>query len=251
MMKNRIIFIILPFLAFFQSCDSGDIKEQSVSTADSGLTVKLSGVLTGVKSLNDAGYSIALAGFDDDENYAVVQRTISAGSDEELPVNMVMSNISDNVSTVEFVVTNTLRKRFISIRTLQMSDYEGNSPTDTIYLDVGTVDVSLYGALQNGMFDQACIMCHGANGRKAADMDLTSENSYEELVDRQSSCVSGAMRVSSGFPDSSLLYTILTDGGENILEYNHNEVITSQFKTNLAEVRTLLYEWIESLGEND
>ena len=54
------------------------------------------------------------------------------------------------------------------------------------------------------------------------------------------------MRVAGGNPEGSLLWHILNDGGENILHYNHTEVISSHFKDNLAEVRTYLRKWIEA-----
>ena len=42
------------------------------------------------------------------------------------------------------------------------------------------------------------------------------------------------------------LPTRTENGGENILHYNHTEVISSHFKDNLAEVRTYLRKWIEA-----
>ena len=96
------------------------------------------------------------------------------------------------------------------------------------------------------MLDKACVQCHGANGRKAAGLDLTEGYTSADLVNVASTTHPDQMRVAGGNPEGSLLWHILNDGGENILHYNHTEVISSHFKDNLAEVRTYLRKWIEA-----
>lgn len=229
--------------------DSGDIEEHSVNIQSNGRTVKLTTTLTGTQALRDAGYSLALAGYENENNHAVMQRTIPA-SDGEQQVELVMSNITSGISTVELCVTNSLRRRYLSLHTIQMSMYEDATPTDTIYMRLGKMDVSLIGALQEGVFDKACIMCHGGNGRTAAQLDLTRGHTYASLVNQNSTTLPDFKRVKRGDADNSLLNIILNEGGENILRYNHTEVLSSQFKENVNEVRQLLRQWIGSLEEN-
>ncbi len=241
------LFLLLVGALALAACDDGDIAEQTVSTAESGRTVRLTATVSGLSELRSQNINLALAGFDGESNYAVMQRVISSTTADTVDVDMVMSNVSNDIQTVELALTNSLRKRFIALSTVQMDDYEDAAPTDTIYMNLGEVDASLFGSLQLGLFNQACIQCHGETGRTAGNLDLTAGNSYNMLVDQASTQVEGYWRVLSGEPDSSLLNIILNEGGENVLQYNHTEVVSSQFKTNLSEVRQLLRQWIADL----
>ena len=168
-------------------------------------------------------------------------------SEDNLPVSIVLSNISDEVQLVELSLTNSLRKRLITLAVINMSDYSDNTTRDTIRLDLGNIDVGRFGVLQTGLFDRACIQCHGASGRSAAGLNLTKGNARAALVDVPSSRKEGYLRVESGNAEGSLLHLILSEGGENLLSHNHTEILSSQFKSNLEEVSSLIDSWIESL----
>ena len=99
-----------------------------------------------------------------------------------------------------------------------------------------------------GVFNRACVQCHGANGRPAAGLNLTEGNAYASLVDVPSTRREGYMRVESGNAEASLLHLILSEGGENLLSHNHTEILSSQFKTNLEEMETLIDSWIDHLN---
>ena len=117
-------------------------------------------------------------------------------------------------------------------------------------MDLGNISVDEIGCIKQGIFRVSCIQCHGANGRSAGNLNLTDDNPPANLVDvdAQSSVAGqGYKRIVSGKPEESLMYKILNPGGENILHYNHTEVLSSQFKNNLTEVKTLLHDWIEGL----
>ena len=169
--------------------------------------------------------------------------TLSDGQD----ISIVLSNISDEVQLVELSLTNSLRKRLITLAVINMSDYSDNTTRDTIRLDLGNIDVGRFGVLQTGLFDKACIQCHGASGRSAAGLNLTKGNARAALVDVPSSRKEGYLRVESGNAEGSLLHLILSEGGENLLSHNHTEILSSQFKSNLEEVSSLIDSWIESL----
>lgn len=225
------------------SCDSGDITDGDVQVSSKGQNVKLTANLHGMGQL-PSGYSLALAGFQDGNKYAVRQRAISSTTGDG-DIQIVLPNVGGNVQSVELVVTNVLRERVLTLASIRMDDYEGQ--TDTIRMDMGDMDMDMTGCLQQGVLDKACIQCHGANGRKAAGLDLTRGNTYADLVNVPSTTQPGQLRVMGGSPEGSLLWHILNDGGENILHYNHTEVISSQFKDNLTEVRDYLRRWIEQL----
>lgn len=223
------------------ACDSGDITDTQVRVDSKGHNVKLTATLQGLPDL-PSGYTLALAGFQDGNNYAVMQRAITP-SGEEQEVALTLANIGGNVNTVELAVTNILRERILTLATVKLEDYADQ--TDTIRMDMGLMDASMTGCLQRGMLDKACVQCHGANGRKAAGLDLTEGNAAPDLVNTASTCKPGMLRVAGGDPEGSLLWHMLNEGGENILHYNHTEVISSQFKDNLSEVRNYLRRWIE------
>lgn len=246
LIKTWHVFVFL-FLCL-ASCDSGDIEESSYSVQDKGKVVKLTAHVSGVGSWGN-GYSVALAGFAKDDKYATMQRALPASTADDTDVALTLNNITEHIESVEFAITNNLRKRIITLGRITMADYEDEQ--DTIHMDLGNLDLSRLGVLQHGLFDVACIQCHGGNGRSAAGLNLTAGNTVANLVDVPSTRCDGMMRVVSGDASSSLLHQILAEGGESILGYNHTEVLSSQFKENTDEVRSLLDEWIERLKIED
>ena len=233
-------------LLIFVSCDSGDIEEQAISIEDKGYTVKLTAVLSGIDSW-ESKYSVSLAGFTTGDNYAQVVRAIPNTTPDSTRIEMVLSNIGDEINTVELAITNRLRERIITIARVNLDDYTNQK--DTIYMDIGLTDVSRFGALQKGLFNMACIQCHGGNGGAgAANLNLTEGKSYSNLVNIPSTRKEGMMRVVSGNAQESLLHQIASDGGENLLHVNHTEILTNQFRENLNEVRQLIDDWIRELG---
>ena len=234
------------FILLLAACDSGDIEEQAISTEDKGYTVKLTAVLSGIDSW-ESKYAVSLAGFTTGDNYAQVVRTVPNTTPDGTRVEMVLSNIGDDINTVELAITNRLRERIITLARVNLEDYANQK--DTIRMDLGLTDVSRFGALQLGLFNMACIQCHGGNGGAgAASLNLTEGRSFANLVNIPSTRKEGMMRVVSGNAQESLLHQIAADGGENLLHVNHTEILSNQFRENLNEVRQLIDDWIRELG---
>lgn len=225
----------------FAACDSGDIYEPTAETqSTASRVVKLTADISGLSSLPEK-YALSLAAFKSNDRYATKLQTIA----EEGPITVLMSNTDNGVSTVELAITDRLRHRVL---TLAAADYSGSAEDiDTIRLEVGRIDVSQFNCLQQAVFNKACIQCHGGNGRKAGSLDLTDGHALAELVDKASATREGAIRVVSGNAEQSLLHQILQDGGQNVLHYNHVEVLSSQFKENLEEVKKYIDDWINGL----
>ena len=243
--RRRGFYFLYLTLFLLCSCDSGDIAEQIHNTTDSGRTVKLTGTFVGIDSW-DSKYAVSLAGFSTGNNYAQVVRTIPNTTSDNTKVELIQSNISNDINTIELAITNRLRERIITLASVNLDDYTDKK--DTIHLDVGTIDVSRFGSLQIGLFDKACIQCHGGNGGAgAASLNLTRNNAYAQLVNKASTRKEGMMRVVSGNPQQSLIHQLLSEGGENLLHVNHTEILSNQFKENTNEVRLLLDEWINGL----
>lgn len=243
------LFILSLFTLPLASCDSGDIEEQAVSIEDKGYTVKLTAVLTGIDSW-ESKYSVSLAGFTTGDNYAQVVRAIPNTTPNNARIELILSNIGDEINTVELAITNRLRERIITIAKVNLDDYANQK--DTIHMDLGQTDVSRFGALQKGLFNMACIQCHGGNGGAgAASLNLTEGKSYANLVNTPSTRKEGMMRVVSGNAQESLIHQMMAEGGENLLHVNHTEILSNQFRENLNEVRQLIDEWINNLGDNN
>lgn len=241
-----VLFLILFLLA---SCDSGDIPEQIHNTTDKGYVVKLTGTFVGINSWENK-YAVSLAGFSTGNNYAQVVRTIPNTTPDSTKVELIQSNIGNEINTMELAITNRLRERIITLASVNMDDYTDEK--DTIRLDVGIIDVRRFGALQAGLFEKACIQCHGGNGGAgAASLNLTRNNAFDQLVNKPSTRKEGMMRVVSGNAEQSLIHQLLAEGGENILHVNHTEILSNQFKENQNEVRQLIDEWINGLGIED
>ncbi|MBR4643648.1 MAG: hypothetical protein IKO73_00585 [Bacteroidaceae bacterium] len=238
-------FTLSLFTFFLVSCDSGDIEEQALSTTDKGKTVKLRAVLFGINSWENK-YAVSLAGFTIGDNYAQVVRTIPNTTPDSTRVELVLSNIGEDINTVELAITNRLRERIITIAKVNLDDYVNQK--DTIHMDLGLTDISRFGALQKGLFNMACIQCHGGNGGAgAASLNLTEGRSFANLVNMPSTRKEGTVRVVSGNAQESLIHQIMAEGGENLLHVNHTEILSNQFRENLNEVRLLIDEWINNL----
>ena len=244
----KLVFFTLHFSLFtfvLASCDSGDIAEQIHNTTDSGRTVKLTGTFVGINSW-ESKYAVSLAGFSTGNNYAQVVRTIPNTTPDSTKVELIQSNISNDINTIELAITNRLRERIITLASVNLDDFTDEK--DTIHLDVGTIDVSLFESLQMGLFDKACIQCHGSNGGAgAASLNLTRNNAFAQLVNKPSTRKEGMMRVVSGNAEQSLIHQLLSEGGENLLHMNHAEILSNQFKENQTEVRQLIDEWINNI----
>ena len=229
------------------ACDSGDIYDKVYQVDEKGKTVKVTARINGLGEWEGTGYNMAVAGFTQDSKFALLQKTLPSTVEDGSTVSLVLSNISNEVQTVEVSLTNSLRKRIISLASVNMEDYSENTAHDTILLDLGTVDVGRFGILQAGIFNRACIQCHGGNGRSAAGLNLTEGNARSNLVDVPSTRREGMLRVASGNAEASLLHQVLNEGGEKLLSHNHTEILSSQFKSNLEEVNNLIDSWIEHL----
>ena len=235
------LFIIMLSAFVAAACDSGDIYEQAEQTASADKrVVKLTLDVSGLSTLLSK-YTLSLAAFKPNEKYATKLLNITDDGSKML----TMTNDDPDVSTVELAVTDRLRHRVLTLSSVDYSSYAED--VDTIYMTVGQLDASHLNCLQQFVFNRACVQCHGANGRMAGGLDLTDGNTLAALLDQPSHAKEDATRVVAGNASGSLLHQILDDGGENLLHYNHVEVLSSHFKENLQEVRKFIDDWINGL----
>lgn len=238
-MRKYFLFSIFfsTFVACY-SCDDGRIYEKEVTLPQEGLTLKLTGHLTGVDSWPEK-YTLCVAGFTGESDYAVLSKVVALDQAAEGDVEVVLSGIQEEVTQLELCVTNRLRKRVVTFAQLEVAAQQPDA--DTLRLDVGRLDVGIYRALQEQVFNASCIACHGANGRAARDLFLTEGQSYRALVGQASKVHEEMLLVAPGQASESLLPLVLSE--EGLVQHNHTDLLDARRKSTLL---TLMNDWIDA-----
>ncbi|MCQ2608370.1 MAG: hypothetical protein MJ197_06760 [Bacteroidales bacterium] len=224
--------IICLSVLLFSSCDEGDIKEDIVMSA-TGKTAKFTADISGVESW-PVGYNVVIAGFTVNNSYANISKNIPTSTIGEI----VLSGISDNVTTLEICVINRLRERIVTLYQYDCS-HDNN---DTIIKNLGKINAGMFKAIQNNIFTTTCARCHGLGKSAAANLNLTNDSSYVSLVKHESSKAMGKFRVVPNNTNESYLYEVIS-GNDSILSFNHTNMIT-----NFNDIR-LIEKWISNGAE--
>ena len=219
------------------ACDEGDIVDEVFTDTTDHYVVEFTANVSGLDAWTE-GYDVALAAFDGDSEYSVIQKQMTADADGR--TRLILSGVPTTARTVEFCVTNKLRQRIITFECLDLDPAE-HSPSDTIrfHLDA-PANVGMFASIQRYIFDGAasnCSLCHGAeNGR--AGLDLTQGRSYAYLVGVASSRVNDGVRVVPGDAASSVLHATLAEGNPAGLRYDHSGLVSDV-------LRRLVDDWID------
>lgn len=223
------------------SCDDGRIEEQSKSTG-TGRTVNITARLTGVGSWPESSYYVALAGFNDTSNYAVILKQVAAPDEDGGAVSMNLSNISDEVTRVELCVVTRLRQHVVALYTV---DEDKLKASDDITVDAGSLDVGMFSTIQKNVFNTTCANCHGASTHAAAGLYLTEGRSHAAIVNQRSTKVDGEMIVEPYNSNGSVLYRALSSslsaGGS--WGYNHTGEVTD------SNILGMIRSWIDNGAE--
>ena len=237
-MKRYIFATALTALTIgFSACDDGMIEENVVITTE-GKTVKMQGVLTGLSNWSSNFY-VALAGFDAQGIYAVSSKQVIPTDNEQNEVTLVLTGVSDDVTNIQLCVLDRLRRHVMTFT--QMDIPAG--VRDTIYMDVGTVDVSMINAIQQGYFDTTCANCHGASNRAAAGLYLTEGKSYEAMVGVASKKVEDINLVEPGDALNSLLHRVLHEDVVDGIAMTHRDLVSEK---NEQSILPLIDSWINN-----
>ena len=228
---------LLALLAVTASCDDGRLYADRLIIPEEGRVVKLTATLEGLDTWSD-GYSIVLAGFEDGSDYTVIAKSVQAADDGT--VDITMSGVAEEVTTLEVCAINRIRKRAINrIRKRVATYYELDCSTlgdDTIRIDAGRLDVGMFATIQQDIFDRTCTGCHG-EGRW---LDLSAGASHATLVNQPSTVFEGRTRVLPGSAAESVLYTILTTSESAGLGTDHQTQFTLS-----EEQFALIGDWID------
>lgn len=222
----------------FSGCDEGNIVDEIFVADSESYVVKFTADVSGIDRWAD-GYDIALAAFDAESDYSIVQKQLRAGEDGR--ITLVLSGIPTSARTIELCATNKLRQRIITFESTPIAASE-MSTSDTIVITLPRpVDVGMFAAIQHYIFDGTaynCSLCHSAeNGR--AGLDLSAGNSHSNLVGVASTRVEGGTRVVAGDAASSVLHTALAPDNPAGLRYDHSGLLE-------GTLRRLIDDWIDA-----
>ena len=229
------IFILTLISIVISSCDDGRIYEKTVHIPREGRTLKLTGKINGIDKWT-SDYSIVVAGFDDESEYAIISKIVTTSVGEDGNTQVTMSGISDDVTKVELCTIDRLRRRVVTFCSINSSTAEA----DTIRMDAGTIDISMYHAIQANIFTTNCIGCHGESTAAAAQLHLTTGASYNALINQPSTIDGNMLRVKPNNAQESFLHLIL-----NSNDYSHHphvDILPAKTKTELLE---LIDNWID------
>lgn len=218
------------------SCDDGRLYEKPIILPEEGRVMKLTGNLSGVGEWAN-GYSVVVAGFTDDSEYAVISKSVTTSADGRTEV--VLSGIKEDVQRVELCVINRLRKRILTLRS---ADLSASETSDTIRMEVEAMNVGMYAAIQEQLFNTTCTSCHGASTFAAKGLYLTEGKSYDALMNVPSAIRPDSMLVNPGHATTSVLYQVIANDLDATLSRPHHEMISTQEVNWL----TLVRDWINS-----
>lgn len=216
------------------SCDDGHIDDPVKANGTENYTVQIVGKFT--KSDTWSGsYSVVAACFDGESPYSLTQAPLP--SDDS---GITLNNVPATAKTIEIAVVNTLRKRIASIKSYEIAD--NSNIGDTVKIDIGTLNVGMYETINQLVFQgNSCSRCHGSES-PAANLDLTAENAYGNLVGVKAAKDRSKTRVIPGDADNSFLYKVITEGDANV-SYPHPALFASETYSNFL---TIIHNWINN-----
>ena len=105
-----------------------------------------------------------------------------------------------------------------------------------------TIDLASFQRIQEQVFNQKCIACHGGSTNAAGDLFLNADRSYAGLVGvKAPHSADGHNYVTPGDPDVSYLVEIFS-------KKNHEDIFAGRER---SEVLNLIRTWIkEGAGNN-
>ena len=220
---KRIVSNVLIGLALFGlcACDDGRIYPETSSSAE-GKTVVMEGVLEGFDSWS-SNYHVSIAGFEEaDDEYASVSKVITASDIKDGKALVELSGIKDNVKLVRLCVLDRLRRHIVGFKEVEISD-----ATEPVKMDVGTIDISMFNAIQQSFFNTT----------------LTDGKSYQALVDVDSKKVEDKKLVETNNANNSVLHMVLNQQAVEGISMAHRDLVSEKNEVTLLP---LIDSWINN-----
>lgn len=232
--RKMSIWLLASMSLAMVACDDGKIYPDDSAIEATGFTLTMKGELTGCGQYDNTNFTVALAAFEEDNDFAVVSKNLYDGSDD-----VTLTNIDRKVATVEICIINRLRKRIFSLKS---ENVEGKTENDVVF-NAGDVNVGMFKVINSEIFTKTCLQCHGGTGTSAAGLDLSPEKAYADLVGVPSRVVEGEMIVAPGDASASTLWQIVATDISDTWNFDHSNLLTTD-KSSFIE------SWINK-GAND
>lgn len=219
----------------FSACDDGLIEEKTgTHISTDTYTMQLTGSIHGIDTWNGT-YTIALACFNEGSEYAEIVKSIPSTNNDTITLN----GVPGTVSTAEIAILSPLRKRIATLYTYRIP--ENATTDDTVKIDVNDIDASMFTAINTHLFQgNNCSRCHQGKS-PAAQLDLTKENAYSDIVNIPAHKEPGMMRVLPGHSEESFLYKVITDSSVT-LSYAHTGLFTDPVPKAFQQI---MKDWID------
>lgn len=237
-MRNYISIISTAVILSFASCDEGRINIDNYVQSEEGGSARFSGYVKGIETWS-SGYSLALAGFEESNDYAIVSKNIESFISDGI-CDVTLSGIPSEVTTIELCAIDRLRRRIATFLTVDFNQQESH-----LQIDADDIDISMENAIQTEIFNTTCVQCHGATGHAAAGLDLLDGNSFGNLISVPSRKLPGMERVTPGKSSESELFLILDSDISADWNYDHSVEVVR------PERIELIRNWIDNLSSTD
>ncbi|MBP3775299.1 MAG: hypothetical protein ILA34_08115 [Bacteroidaceae bacterium] len=234
-----IILLVCILACGLSSCDDGNLTE-TYNTTKEGKVAKLNvGLATDAKTWAN-GYTLAFAAFSETSDYAILLKYIRDFDNGKL--NMTLSNIPDSTSSVELCMVNRLRQRVVTFLKVEGEDVTAAGKNDTIRIEADNINLGMFEAIQQKVFNTTCVNCHGGSNFVAANLNLTEGKSYDGIVNHPSTKVSGMNIVEAGDATNSVLFLALTTSlsKDDHWLYDHTQEVVRE------RMQKLFEDWINA-----
>ena len=231
MKKIGLIFASICLSLAFTACDEGDIHESIPAPTSTGRVFKLSANIVGADTW-PSQYAVVMACFTADDQ-AVMQKRLPEGASGAITEVMSLPD-TVQLQTVELCVTNRLRHRVMTYAVADVPSQSG----DTVRLDAGAVDLSMYSYIQTSIFTPLCATCHRAGS--STTLELAEGLSYESLVGHAANHAEDGVRVVPRRVSASLLHRVLSGDATTSVPFDHSPMLRS-------DQLELIDNWIKNL----
>ena len=219
------------------ACDDGRIYPETAATAE-GKTVVMEGVLNGLDNWS-SNYRVSIAGFEDaNDEYASVSKVITTSDIKDGKTTVELSGLKSEIKLVRLCILDRLRRHIVTFNEVDVSN-----ATEPVKMDVGTVNICMFNAIQQNYFNTTCANCHGASNRAAAGLYLTEGKSYNALVGADSRKVEGKKLVEPNNAANSVLHMVLNQQSVEGISMDHYDLVSEK---NKLTILPLIDSWINN-----
>ena len=198
----------------------------------------MEGVLNGLDNWS-SNYRVSIAGFEDaNDEYASVSKVITTSDIKDGKTTVELSGLKSEIKLVRLCILDRLRRHIVTFNEVDVSN-----ATEPVKMDVGTVNISMFNAIQQNYFNTTCANCHGASNRAAAGLYLTEGKSYNALVGADSRKVEGKKLVEPNNAANSVLHMVLNQQSVEGISMDHYDLVSEK---NKLTILPLIDSWINN-----